>query len=122
MRDPPPLASALAPDPPPPEICFQPRPPPGEPVTQAPLGASARDTIVVAEAAELESTTDGAAIMDDSEDAELTDEQAWEIVKDFINSDHVPPAADLPVVLTTNTDIDTDTARTALRSSGAVAG
>ena len=32
----------------------------------------------------------GAAIMEESEEAELTDEDTWDIVKDFIVSDHTP--------------------------------
>ena len=34
---------------------------------------------------------DGAAIMDESEEAELTPEQTWDCVKDFIIGDHLPP-------------------------------
>ena len=48
----------------------------------------------------VESTVTGAPIMDDSEEAELTDEQAWGIVQNFIVSDHVPAVVDVPAVIT----------------------
>ena len=35
----------------------------------------------------------GAAIMEESEEAELTEEDTWDIVKDFIMSYHTPPTA-----------------------------
>ena len=57
----------------------------------------------VVEAEVVESTMVGAAIMEDSEEVELTDQQTWEIVQDFIVSDHVPPAADVPVVIASST-------------------
>ena len=42
---------------------------------------------------------DGTAIMEDSEEADLTEEETWDIVKDFIVGDHTPPPApDLPAV------------------------
>ena len=48
---------------------------------------------------ESDSTMDGAALMDESEEAEQTEEQTWEVVKDFIVGDHTPPpAADLPAL------------------------
>ena len=48
---------------------------------------------------EPDSTMDGAALMEESEEAELTEEQTWEVVKDFIVGDHTPPpAADLPAL------------------------
>ena len=33
---------------------------------------------------------DGTAIMEDSEEADLTEEETWDIVKDFIVGDHTP--------------------------------
>ena len=47
-------------------------------------------------AIEPESTMSGAAIMEDSIDAELTEEDAWDIVKDFIATDHTPSSAAAP--------------------------
>ncbi len=44
----------------------------------------------------MESTMSGTPIMEESEEVELTDDDAWEIVKDFIVNDHVPPASDMP--------------------------
>ena len=38
----------------------------------------------------------GAAIMEDSIDAELTEEDAWDIVQDFIATDHTPSSAVAP--------------------------
>ena len=48
----------------------------------------------------MESTMSGAPIMEESEEVELTDDDAWEIVKDFIFNDHVPPASDMPAAIT----------------------
>ena len=54
----------------------------------------------VLEAEVVESTMSGAPIMEESEEVELTDDDAWEIVKDFIFNDHVPPASDMPAAIT----------------------
>ena len=48
----------------------------------------------------MESTMSGAPIMEESEEVELTDDDAWEIMKDFIVNDHVPPASDMPAAIT----------------------
>ena len=54
----------------------------------------------VLEAEVVESTMSGAPIMEESEEVELTDDDAWEIMKDFVVNDHVPPASDMPAAIT----------------------
>ena len=63
------------------------------PRTNPSLFFSGRGPQVALQELEPDSTMDGAALMDESEEAELTEEQTWEVVKDFIVGDHTPPPA-----------------------------